>query len=45
MYDLCAEKLLESEDRFVGRDGHRFFEFCELDAGTQNVCLPSQDIQ
>ena len=32
MFDLCAERALDGEERFVGRDGHRYAEIwmCEV---------------
>ncbi|KAF2740724.1 hypothetical protein EJ04DRAFT_163998 [Polyplosphaeria fusca] len=33
MFDLCSERLLESEERFAGRNGHRFVEIWDCGNG------------
>ncbi|KAF2441806.1 hypothetical protein P171DRAFT_434426, partial [Karstenula rhodostoma CBS 690.94] len=37
MFDLCSERLLDSEERFSGRDGHRFAEIWVREDGRTPV--------
>ncbi|KAF2185611.1 hypothetical protein K469DRAFT_707841 [Zopfia rhizophila CBS 207.26] len=37
MFDFCEEKLLDCEERFAGRNGHRFVEVWDCEDGREPV--------